>query len=34
VTVDIDGPNGVLYAQGTATLDIVRITPPPARLRT
>jgi hypothetical protein len=34
VTADIYGSNGVLYAHGTATLQIVRITPAPARPRT
>jgi hypothetical protein len=34
VTVNIYGTNGVLYAHGTATLQIIRIAPAPARLRT
>jgi hypothetical protein len=34
VTVDIYGTNGVLYAHGTATLEIVQITPASARMRT
>jgi len=34
VTVDIYGTNGVLYAHGTATLEIVQISPGLARVRT